>query len=66
LKKKEMQVVMANKQNHGIWKEQNYKCPNCKHAISITNADFIRGIAMTSCQECGRNAFAFEDILLNN
>ena len=74
---------MANKQNHGIWKElddikyekessiimkptQNYKCPNCKHSISITSADFIRGIAMTSCGECGRNAFAFEEILLNN
>ncbi|MDO8726889.1 MAG: hypothetical protein Q7J35_12540 [Candidatus Methanoperedens sp.] len=42
-----------------------YKCPNCKHAISITGADFIKGIAMASCGDCGMNAFAIEEILLN-
>jgi len=42
-----------------------YKCPTCKHAITIPNADFIKGIAMTSCGDCGRNAFAIEDFLLN-
>ncbi|MDP3104803.1 MAG: hypothetical protein Q8M95_09370 [Candidatus Methanoperedens sp.] len=44
---------------------RKYKCPNCKHAISITRADFIKGIAMASCGDCGRNAFAIDDILLN-
>ena len=42
-----------------------YKCPTCKHAIAIPSADFIQGIAMTSCSDCGRNAFAIEDFLLN-
>jgi DNA-directed RNA polymerase subunit RPC12/RpoP len=42
-----------------------YKCPTCKHAISITSADFINGFALTSCGDCGRNAFAIEDFLLN-
>jgi DNA-directed RNA polymerase subunit RPC12/RpoP len=42
-----------------------YKCPTCKHAIAIPSADFIKGIAMTSCGDCGRNAFAIEDVLLN-
>ena len=37
-----------------------YKCPTCKHAIAISSADFIKGIAMTSCGDCGRNAFAIE------
>ena len=40
----------------------HYKCPTCKHAIAIASADFIRGIAMTSCGDCGRNAFAIEDV----
>jgi len=44
---------------------RQYKCPNCKHAISITSADFIRGIALASCGDCGRNGFAIDDVLLN-
>ena len=42
-----------------------YKCPTCKNAISIKSADFINGFAVTSCGDCGRNAFAIEDFLLN-
>ncbi|SNQ60826.1 hypothetical protein [Candidatus Methanoperedens nitratireducens] len=38
-----------------------YKCPNCKHLILLRNADFIKGIAMVSCVDCGRGAFAIED-----
>lgn len=38
-----------------------YKCPTCKHAIAIASADFIKGIAVTSCGDCGSNAFAIED-----
>ena len=66
---------MTKKQNMAIWKElneielerpvQQYKCPTCKHAISITRAEFIKGIAMTSCGDCGSNAFAIEDVVLN-
>ncbi len=41
-----------------------YKCPNCKHVISVTRADFIKGIAVTSCGDCGTNAFAYEESLL--
>jgi len=44
---------------------RQYKCPTCKHAIAIMSADFINGIAMTSCGDCGRNAFAIEDFILN-
>jgi len=44
---------------------RQYKCPNCKHSISIAITDFIRGIAMTSCGDCGRNAFAIDEVLLN-
>ncbi len=43
---------------------RQYRCPNCKHAIPITNADFIKGIAMVSCVDCGMDAFAIEDALL--
>ena len=43
---------------------KQYRCPNCKHAIPITGADFIKGIAMVSCVDCGRDAFAIEDALL--
>lgn len=43
---------------------KQYKCPTCKKEISITNADFIKGIALASCSDCGRNAFAVEDLLL--
>jgi transcription elongation factor Elf1 len=71
---------MGIKQNQATLKQKNdieyeiksymtsirqYKCPTCKHAITITSADFIKGIAMTSCDDCGRNAFAIEDFLLN-
>ncbi|HEX7575981.1 MAG TPA: hypothetical protein VF360_06330 [Candidatus Methanoperedens sp.] len=44
---------------------QQYKCPNCKHSISIAMGEFIRGIAMTSCGDCGRNSFAIDEVLLN-
>ncbi len=44
---------------------RQYKCPNCKQVISITSADFIKGIAMASCGDCGRNAFAIDEVLLN-
>ncbi|MCE8424678.1 MAG: hypothetical protein J5U17_02745 [Candidatus Methanoperedens sp.] len=44
---------------------RQYKCPNCKHSISITSAEFIRGIAMTSCGDCGKNSFAMDEVLLN-
>lgn len=43
---------------------KQYKCPKCKHAIPLTNADFIKGVAMVSCGDCGRNAFAIEETLL--
>ncbi len=43
---------------------RQYKCPNCKHSISITRADFIKGIAVTSCGGCGKEAFAIEESLL--
>ncbi len=38
-----------------------YKCPNCKHLIQLRNADFIKGVAMVSCVDCGRGSFAIED-----
>jgi len=41
-----------------------YKCPKCKHIISLRNADFIKGIAVVSCSDCGRGAFAIEETLL--
>ncbi|HEX7627640.1 MAG TPA: hypothetical protein VF354_01790 [Candidatus Methanoperedens sp.] len=44
---------------------RHYKCPNCKHSISVAKGEFIRGIAMTSCGDCGRNAFAIDEGLLN-
>jgi|NGEPerStandDraft_9_1074522.scaffolds.fasta_scaffold03423_7 transcription elongation factor Elf1 len=40
-----------------------YKCPNCKHLIPLSTADFIKGIAMVSCLDCGRDAFTFEETL---
>jgi transcription elongation factor Elf1 len=43
---------------------RQYRCPNCKHAIPITSADFIKGIAMVSCVDCGMDAFAIEEALL--
>ncbi|MCX9024511.1 MAG: hypothetical protein OIN85_00280 [Candidatus Methanoperedens sp.] len=41
-----------------------YRCPNCKHAIPVTSADFIKGIAFVSCAGCGMDAFAIEEALL--
>ncbi len=43
-----------------------YKCPNCKHLIQLRNADFIKGIAMVSCVDCGRGAFTIEETLLGD
>jgi len=40
------------------------KCPNCKHLIQLRNADFIKGIAMVSCMDCGKEAFTIEETLL--
>ena len=64
---------MTNKQNMTTWKElneieleravQQYKCPTCKHAISIEKAEFIKGIAMTSCGDCGSNGVAIDDVM---
>jgi hypothetical protein len=42
---------------------QQYKCPTCKHEISITRADFISGIASTFCGECGTNGVAMDDVI---
>jgi transcription elongation factor Elf1 len=41
---------------------KQYKCPNCKHEIMIARADFIKGIAMVSCNYCGKDAFACQRI----
>ncbi len=38
-----------------------YKCPSCKHIIPITNADFIKGVAMVSCGVCGTDAFTITE-----
>ncbi len=43
---------------------KQYRCPNCKHTIPITRADFIKGIAMVSCNDCGIDAFAIEEAML--
>jgi len=43
---------------------RQYKCPTCKNKISITKADFISGIAMTSCGDCGNNVVPIKDVLL--
>ncbi len=43
---------------------RQYKCPNCKHVIFVARADFIKGIAVTSCGDCGKDAFAIEEALL--
>ena len=43
---------------------KRYKCPNCKNTIPLRTADFIKGIAMVSCMDCGRDAFAIEETLL--
>jgi transcription elongation factor Elf1 len=44
--------------------DKRYKCPNCKNTIPLRTADFIKGIAMVSCMDCGRDAFAIEETLL--
>ncbi len=44
--------------------DTKYKCPNCKHPIPLKTADFIKGVAMVSCADCGRDAFAIEEALL--
>jgi len=43
---------------------KEYRCPNCKHAIPVTSADFIKGIALVSCMDCGSDAFTIEEALL--
>jgi len=43
---------------------KKYVCPNCKHSIIIRNEDFIMGIAMKSCLDCGRDAFALEEKIM--
>lgn len=40
------------------------KCPNCKNIIQLKNSDFIKGIAMVSCADCGKQAFTIEETLL--
>ncbi|MFA4957042.1 MAG: hypothetical protein WC556_08750 [Candidatus Methanoperedens sp.] len=44
--------------------DTRYKCPKCKHLIPLKNADFIKGVAMVSCMDCGRGAFAIEETQL--
>jgi len=36
------------------------KCPYCKHVILLTSAEFIEGMAVASCGDCGKDAFAVE------
>ncbi len=43
---------------------RQYKCPNCKHVLFVRDADFIRGIAVVSCMDCGREAFAIDEVIL--
>ena len=43
---------------------KQYVCPDCKQSITLRSADFIKGIAMVSCIDCGRGAFTIEDNLL--
>ncbi|MCZ7401611.1 MAG: hypothetical protein O8C61_05260 [Candidatus Methanoperedens sp.] len=43
---------------------KQYKCPNCKHSIKIKSMDFIMGIAMMSCVDCGSGAFAVDENML--
>jgi transcription elongation factor Elf1 len=44
--------------------DKHYKCPGCKHMILLTSAEFIEGIAVASCADCGRDAFAIEESVL--
>ncbi|MCX9012631.1 MAG: hypothetical protein OIN66_16120 [Candidatus Methanoperedens sp.] len=43
---------------------KQYKCPRCKHKMPVTRADFIKGVAMISCGNCGKDAFTMEETLL--
>ncbi len=43
---------------------RQYKCPNCKHVLLVRDADFIQGIAVVSCRDCGRDAFAIDEVTL--
>jgi transcription elongation factor Elf1 len=43
---------------------KQYKCPNCKHVILLTSAEFIKGIAVASCNDCGGDGFALEEMFL--
>ncbi|HEY9207371.1 MAG TPA: hypothetical protein VIO58_15780 [Candidatus Methanoperedens sp.] len=43
---------------------KQYRCPNCKHTIPVTRADFIEGIAMVSCGDCGMGSFVIEEGVL--
>ncbi len=52
------------KMNRLTQRKTQYKCPNCKHLIPLSNADFIKGVAMVSCVDCGRDAFTIEETLL--
>jgi len=45
--------------------DKHYKCPNCKHMILLTNAEFIKGFAVASCNDCGRDAVAIEEMFLD-
>jgi DNA-directed RNA polymerase subunit RPC12/RpoP len=45
--------------------DKKYKCPNCKHEILLTSAEFIQGMAVTSCTDCGRGAVAIEEMFLD-
>jgi DNA-directed RNA polymerase subunit RPC12/RpoP len=38
------------------------KCPHCKHEILLTRAEFIEGIAVASCADCGRDGIAIEEL----
>jgi len=45
--------------------DKKYKCPNCKHTILLTSAEFIEGMAVASCADCGRGTVAIEEIFLD-
>jgi len=45
--------------------DKKYKCPNCKHMILLTRAEFFKGIAVASCADCGRGAIAIEEMFLD-
>jgi DNA-directed RNA polymerase subunit RPC12/RpoP len=45
--------------------DKHYKCPNCKHEILLTSSEFIQGMAVASCADCGRGAVAIEEMFLD-